>query len=273
MPVNHMYPGIRAAEPPKSTGKPPVPIVSKEIVYPCILDLDGEDERGQTSSSLAVSIRWISIAKLLQSDLATLAWREGGEYEVVAKAAAYQLRIPLIKGLREISVAVWNSNTFTADDLIGSTRLELPIICSLQIRKRGQVHHALPKCISKFCSISHLISSKIYCLQIPTREHGVTSICCIDEQHKPPAYCAPSAPPCMPPAVTAPYAPPYASPYTAGAYPGAAPYASYPPPAPAPYQTCVYPPPPPQQFYAPQSSPPPPSSYPPQPYILSTNAR
>ncbi|RWV92111.1 hypothetical protein GW17_00045553 [Ensete ventricosum] len=47
-----------------------------EIVYPCIPDPDGEDEGGQVSS-LAVSTRWISIAKLLQSDLATLAQREG----------------------------------------------------------------------------------------------------------------------------------------------------------------------------------------------------
>ncbi|RWW01606.1 hypothetical protein GW17_00035341 [Ensete ventricosum] len=51
----------------------------REIVYPCIPDLDGEDEGGQASSSLAVSTRWISAAKLLQSDLATLAQREGGE--------------------------------------------------------------------------------------------------------------------------------------------------------------------------------------------------
>ncbi|RRT41964.1 hypothetical protein B296_00026408 [Ensete ventricosum] len=51
----------------------------REIVYPCILDPDGEDEGGQASSSLAVSTRWISAAKLLQSDLATLAQREGGE--------------------------------------------------------------------------------------------------------------------------------------------------------------------------------------------------
>ncbi|RZS21196.1 hypothetical protein BHM03_00053803 [Ensete ventricosum] len=42
------------------------------------VDPDGEDEGGQTSS-LAVSTRWISTAKLLQSDLATLAQREGGE--------------------------------------------------------------------------------------------------------------------------------------------------------------------------------------------------
>ncbi|RRT50198.1 hypothetical protein B296_00002499 [Ensete ventricosum] len=50
-----------------------------EIVYPCIPDPDGDDEGGQGSSSLAVSIRWISIVKLLQSDLATLAQRERGE--------------------------------------------------------------------------------------------------------------------------------------------------------------------------------------------------
>ncbi|RWW13711.1 hypothetical protein GW17_00022563 [Ensete ventricosum] len=61
-----------------------------EIVYPCIPDSDREDEGGQASSSLAVSTRWISAAKLLQSDLTTLAQREGVEYEVVAKVAAYQ---------------------------------------------------------------------------------------------------------------------------------------------------------------------------------------
>ncbi|RRT64646.1 hypothetical protein B296_00006033, partial [Ensete ventricosum] len=50
-----------------------------ETVYPCNPDSDGEDEGGQVSSSLAVSTRWISAAKFLQSDLATLASREGGE--------------------------------------------------------------------------------------------------------------------------------------------------------------------------------------------------
>ncbi|RWV78409.1 hypothetical protein GW17_00060630, partial [Ensete ventricosum] len=58
-----------------------------EIIYPCIPDLDGEDEGGQVSSSLAVSTQWISIVKLLQSDLTTPAQREGGE--VVAKVVAY----------------------------------------------------------------------------------------------------------------------------------------------------------------------------------------
>ncbi|RWV94130.1 hypothetical protein GW17_00043364 [Ensete ventricosum] len=36
-----------------------------EIVYPCTPDPDGEDEGGQASTSLAVSTRWISAAKLL----------------------------------------------------------------------------------------------------------------------------------------------------------------------------------------------------------------
>ncbi|RWW20561.1 hypothetical protein BHE74_00014157 [Ensete ventricosum] len=48
-------------------------ILPREIVYPCITDPDGEDEGDQVSSSLAVSTRWISTAKLLQSDIATLA--------------------------------------------------------------------------------------------------------------------------------------------------------------------------------------------------------
>ncbi|RRT55911.1 hypothetical protein B296_00006569 [Ensete ventricosum] len=51
----------------------------REIVYPCIPYPNGEDERGQPSSFLAVSTRWISAAKLLQSGLATLAQRDGGE--------------------------------------------------------------------------------------------------------------------------------------------------------------------------------------------------
>ncbi|RWV95313.1 hypothetical protein GW17_00042068 [Ensete ventricosum] len=63
---------------------------------PVFSDPDGEDEGGPASSSLAVSTRWISAAKLLQYDLATLAQRKGGESEVVAKAAAYQPCTPLL---------------------------------------------------------------------------------------------------------------------------------------------------------------------------------
>ncbi|RWV84295.1 hypothetical protein GW17_00053999 [Ensete ventricosum] len=52
---------------------------AEEIVYPYIPDPNGKDEGGQAPSSLAVSMRWISVVKLLQSDLATLAQRERGE--------------------------------------------------------------------------------------------------------------------------------------------------------------------------------------------------
>ncbi|RWW57857.1 hypothetical protein BHE74_00035319 [Ensete ventricosum] len=44
-----------------------------------VSDPDGEDEGGQASSTLAVSTRLISAAKLLKSNLVTLAQREGGE--------------------------------------------------------------------------------------------------------------------------------------------------------------------------------------------------
>ncbi|RWV96867.1 hypothetical protein GW17_00040388 [Ensete ventricosum] len=57
-----------------------LPDKREEIVYPYIPDPDGEDEGGQASSSLAVSTRWISAAKLLQYDLVTLTQREGGEW-------------------------------------------------------------------------------------------------------------------------------------------------------------------------------------------------
>ncbi|RZS26502.1 hypothetical protein BHM03_00059844, partial [Ensete ventricosum] len=67
-----------------SCGWPPLLLAAftaktQEIVYLCIPYPDGEDEGGQASSSLAIYTRWISAAKLPQSDLTTLAQREGGE--------------------------------------------------------------------------------------------------------------------------------------------------------------------------------------------------
>ncbi|RWW61709.1 hypothetical protein BHE74_00031219 [Ensete ventricosum] len=70
---------LATAAHPLAGGQPPLQGGWPEIVYPCIPDPDGEDGGGQASSSLAVSTRWISAAKLLQSGLATLAQREGGE--------------------------------------------------------------------------------------------------------------------------------------------------------------------------------------------------
>ncbi|RWW74584.1 hypothetical protein BHE74_00017474 [Ensete ventricosum] len=54
--VHRPYPGIWVLSAVDTS------MTDREIVYPCILD---PDEGGQASSSLAVSTRWISIAKLL----------------------------------------------------------------------------------------------------------------------------------------------------------------------------------------------------------------
>ncbi|RZS10822.1 hypothetical protein BHM03_00042093 [Ensete ventricosum] len=72
-PVTPLHGGLGCSWSPLAGGWPPLQGGWLEIVYPCIPDPDGEDEGGQASSSLAVSRRWISTAKLPQSDLATLA--------------------------------------------------------------------------------------------------------------------------------------------------------------------------------------------------------
>ncbi|RWW82003.1 hypothetical protein BHE74_00009561 [Ensete ventricosum] len=59
--------------------QPAWPWVAGPALWLVAPHLDGEDEGGQASSSIVVSTRWISVAKLLQSDLATLAQRERGE--------------------------------------------------------------------------------------------------------------------------------------------------------------------------------------------------
>ncbi|RWW36267.1 hypothetical protein BHE74_00058716 [Ensete ventricosum] len=66
--------GLGCSRPPMQGGWP-------EIVYPCIPDPDEKmkEVKRPPPSSLVVSTRWISAAKLLQSDLATLAQMEGGE--------------------------------------------------------------------------------------------------------------------------------------------------------------------------------------------------
>ncbi|WOK99838.1 protein RER1A-like [Canna indica] len=154
-----------------------------------------------------------------------------------------KFQIPLIEGLREFNVSVWNSNTFSADDLIGSGRVQLQKVLSqgyddsswpLQTRK------------SKFAGEVKFIMHFQNALQKPT------------------AFSAPSAAPYLPTAPPPAYPPPYAPPHTPGAYPGVSPYTSYPPTVPPQYPTSTYPPPLPQQAYAPQSYPP---TYPPQPYM------
>ncbi|TMX00496.1 hypothetical protein EJD97_000739 [Solanum chilense] len=176
----------------------------------------------------------------------------------------------LIEGLQEINVIVWNSNTLTYDDFIGSGKIQLQKVLSM-----GYDDTAWP-------------------IQTKTGRHAgeVRLIMFYTNANKPATSYAPSytAPQPHTPMYSAPS---YAAP--AAAYQTPSPYQAYPPhsaaypPTPYPPQTTaytpVYPPPsaypsisyPPHSAYPPASYPPPtqdysyppgpyPGTYPPQPY-------
>ncbi|XP_024960539.1 protein SRC2 homolog isoform X1 [Cynara cardunculus var. scolymus] len=172
----------------------------------------------------------------------------------------------LIEGLRELNVVVWNSNTISHDDFIGSGKVQLATV------------------------LSHGYDDTAWPLQTKTGRHAgeLRLIMHYSSANKPANSYAPSAPPYvassspqvsmysapLPPSSTS--YPPQASgaPYPpAGAYPAPSPYPSYPPntgayaPSSYPPQTAPYPsqPYPPDSAYPPQPYPPN-SAYPPQPY-------
>ncbi|KAH0733454.1 hypothetical protein KY289_004642 [Solanum tuberosum] len=142
----------------------------------------------------------------------------------------------LIEGLREINVVVWNSNTLTYDDFIGSGKIQLQKVLSM-----GYDDTAWP-------------------IQTKTGRHAgeVRLIMFYANANKPatsyaPSYTAPQ-----------PHTPMYSSPSYAAAYQTPSPYPEYPPHSaaypPTPYpppQTTAYPP-----VYLPPSAYPP-MSYPP----------
>ncbi|KAF8019208.1 hypothetical protein BT93_G0024 [Corymbia citriodora subsp. variegata] len=155
----------------------------------------------------------------------------------------------LIEGLRELNLAVWNSNTLTFDDFIGSGKVQLNKVLQTKTgRYAGEARVIL---------------------------HYANAI-------KPATSSAPSAPPYVAPSVPQvslysapppPLAPPYGAPATA--YPATAPaYPSYVPNLAAypsfPPNPAAYPPPPyfhaPPAAYPPPAYPHPPSAYPPPPY-------
>ncbi|XP_021714616.1 extensin-like [Chenopodium quinoa] len=171
----------------------------------------------------------------------------------------------LIEGLREIDVVVWNSNTLTFDDYIGSGKVQLHDVLS-----RGYDDRAWP-------------------IQTKTGRHAgeVKLIMHFAKTNKPYASSAPSAPPygaspqtqvsmySAPPAAsmsyintTSAYPPPpnaYPPPPTAyPAYPSTSPYPY--PPNPSAYPSYPYLPLPDHSAYPPSAYPPPPSAYPPPSY-------
>ncbi|WOL00482.1 hypothetical protein Cni_G09195 [Canna indica] len=143
--------------------------------------------------------------------------------------------MPLIEGLREISVSVWNSNTLSHDDFIGSGRVLL--------------HKVLAEGYDDSSwAIQSRSGNNAGKAQKPAKSAMTSSY-------------APTAAPMYspaPPQYASPYMPSKAMEYCA-AYPPptAYPLAGYPPVA-EPYQPPVYPPPP--------SFPPPPQQFPPTTY-------
>eukprot|EP00252_Welwitschia_mirabilis_P004562 TRINITY_DN14883_c0_g1_i1.p1 TRINITY_DN14883_c0_g1~~TRINITY_DN14883_c0_g1_i1.p1 ORF type:complete len:250 (-),score=50.89 TRINITY_DN14883_c0_g1_i1:497-1246(-) len=169
--------------------------------------------------------------------------------------------LPLIEGLREINVSVWNSNTLSHDDLIGTGKIylekvlsngyddstwpllsrsgknagEVRLILHYSNSNGGKSKLKIDSSSSAFPGTGHRPSSGYPPYQ-PYSSYPSTS------HNYPPAAPYPSPPNAYPPP-SGPYPPP------AGAYP---PYETAPPPA---YPPSVYPP----QAY-------PPSTYPPTAY-------
>uniref|UniRef100_A0A1D1XZT6 Protein lifeguard 1 n=1 Tax=Anthurium amnicola TaxID=1678845 RepID=A0A1D1XZT6_9ARAE len=177
----------------------------------------------------------------------------------------------LIEGLREISVAVWNSNTLTFDDFIGSGRVQLHKVLSQgyddtpwTIQGKSGKYAGEITLIMHYSNVQN--SGKSY---VPTAP--------------PYAAAAPPQAPAFPyaqPYPTPAYAPPPAAyhPAPAGYPPAPTPsYPSYPPAAPYPASPYLAAPPayppqgyPPAPYPAPAAQTYPPPTYPPAPGNYST---
>ncbi|XP_021887312.1 leucine-rich repeat extensin-like protein 3 [Carica papaya] len=170
----------------------------------------------------------------------------------------------LIEGLRELHLVVWNSNTMTYDDFIGSGKVQLQKVLSQgyddtawPLQTKTGRHAGEVKLILHYPNANK-----------PGKSSAPSAPSYISHPAEPPLYSVP------PPAASAPYAP------TPTSYPAPPHYPSYPPsgyppstyPSAYPPQTSAYPPqtsayPPPPSAYPPPPSayPPPPSAYPPPP--------
>ncbi|KAF5727265.1 extensin-like [Tripterygium wilfordii] len=160
----------------------------------------------------------------------------------------------LIEGLRELKIVVWNNNTVTFDDFIGSGKVQLQKV------------------------LSHGYDDSAWTIQSKTGRYSgeVRLILHYSNVNKPATSYAPSAPPYVahlpqaplysmaPPAATTAYPPaatayPRPSPYSAYPPNSAYPPAAYPPPPQAAYPPSAYPP---ASAYAPPAYPPPPQASP-----------
>ncbi|KAB2633856.1 actin cytoskeleton-regulatory complex protein PAN1-like [Pyrus ussuriensis x Pyrus communis] len=144
---------------------------------------------------------------------------------------------PLVEGLREINVMVWNSNTVTSDDFIGGGKVQLQ-----KVLTQGYDDSAWP------LQTKH---GRRYAGEVRLIMH-------YSKTNKPTSSYAPSAPP---------YGAPHAS--QAHLYSAPPPAGHYAPPAPGPYPPVPagYPAPSPYPSYSPNSA-----GYPPSPYFPNPSA-
>ncbi|KAL5224618.1 hypothetical protein ABZP36_011257 [Zizania latifolia] len=159
-----------------------------------------------------------------------------------------KFRIPLIEGLRELNISVWNSNTLTHDDLIGSGRVQLHKVLTCGYDDSSwpiQTRHM--RSAGELTLVMHFDVSAV-------NKMGKSAA-------TPTTHSVPPGPAPMPTLASA-------VPYTASShsyappagYPTIAPYQAYP----NPYPASAYPHPPPQQVREHTAYPP--TTYPPQPY-------
>ncbi|XP_004511287.1 elicitor-responsive protein 3 [Cicer arietinum] len=165
---------------------------------------------------------------------------------------------PLIEGLREINVIVWNSNTLTFDDFIGTGKIQLHKVLSqgfddsawpLQTktgRYAGEVKLILHYTHQQNSASSHHTPPPY--AYMPTQYNSPPPPSSYYPQPQPHSNSAPFHPP--------PAYPPYSSQYSSPYPPPPSSY-SYPPPS----SSSPYPPGP--HSYPPSSYPPPPAAYPP----------
>ncbi|KAG9439908.1 hypothetical protein H6P81_020073 [Aristolochia fimbriata] len=173
--------------------------------------------------------------------------------------------IPLIEGLRELNVAVWNSNTLTVDDFIGNGRIQLQKVLtegfddsSWPLQSKTGRHAGEVRLIMHFAA-----ANKSRMVPSPSAPvYGATGAAQVHPYSVPPVTSTYPPAPAYPP-VSSPYQPHYPPPSTAYS-PASYPPQTY-PPVPAGYPSSTYPPNP----YESQVYPPPPQSspyYPPGPY-------
>nr|KAJ0196945.1 hypothetical protein LSAT_V11C700376110 [Lactuca sativa] len=197
--------------------------------------------------------------------------KDGGKNPTFQEKFVYSL----VEGLRELNVTVWNSNTITHDDFIGSGKIPLAKVLSQgfddsswPLQSKTGRHAGEVRLIMHYSNSNS--NSGVSCILKPGK----------DIAHKPSKGLAPSAPPASmysapPPSMYSASPPPhmYSAPPPPSMYsappPPAASYPSqgeaYPPPGGAyPPQGGAYPPPSPYSSYPPNSGVYPPAAYPPQ---------